>query len=113
MSEDQWEVLEEVPGALQAEIMRGVLEAQEIPVVLSQEGIGHVYGLTVGPLGSVQILVPAKDFARASQILDDYYSNALEQGGAEDLKGEEAEDFEGEDFDDDLSSIDDSSREGL
>ena len=97
MSEDQWKVLEEAPGALQAEIMRGVLEAQEIPVVLSQEGIGHVYGLTVGPLGSVKILVPAKDFERASQILDDYYSNTLTEEETDDIHGEP-------DFDDDEPS---------
>ncbi len=78
MSEAQWEVLDEVPGTLQAEIMRGMLEAQDIPVVLSQEGVGHVYGLTVGPLGRVQILVPARDLERAKQILEEYYSDSIE-----------------------------------
>jgi hypothetical protein len=84
MSEDQWEVLEEAQGALQAEILRGLLEAQEIPVVLSQEGLGHVYGMTFGRLGSVQILVPVKDFERASQILDDYYSDAKDDSANSD-----------------------------
>ena len=34
--------------------------------------------MNVGPLGEVDILVQEKDLARAQQILDDYYSGALE-----------------------------------
>jgi len=72
MSEINWEVVYETNGSLMAEILRGLLEAQEIPVVLSQEGAGRVYGLTVGTLGRVQILVPAPDLDRAEHILAEY-----------------------------------------
>jgi len=72
MAELQWEVVYETNGALLAEILRGLLEAQDISVVLSQEGAGRVYGLTVGTLGRVQILVPATDLDRAQKILDEY-----------------------------------------
>lgn len=75
MGESDWEVVYEAEGPLQAELLRGLLEAQEIPVVLSQEGIGRVYGLTVGPLAVVQILVPGSQVGRARQILKDYDSN--------------------------------------
>lgn len=75
MGESEWEVVYEAEGPLQAELLRGLLEAQEISVVLSQEGIGRVYGLTVGPLAVVQILVPESQVARARQILKDYDSN--------------------------------------
>jgi len=75
MSADKWEVLDEVPGSFQAELLRGLLEAQEIPVVLSQEGLGHVYALTVGTLGQVQVLVPAKDLERAKVVLDEFYAD--------------------------------------
>ena len=39
MPETNWEVVYETNGSFVAEILRGLLEAQEIPVVLSQEGI--------------------------------------------------------------------------
>ena len=36
MSEANWEVVYEANGSFLAEMLRGLLEAQEIPVVLSQ-----------------------------------------------------------------------------
>lgn len=69
-----WVVLDEVPGMLQAEILRGMLEAQEIPSVLSQEGAGRAIGITIGTLGAVQILVPSKELERAQEILEAYYA---------------------------------------
>jgi hypothetical protein len=77
MHSEQWEVVFETSGPFQAEMLRGVLEAQDIPVVLSQEGAGKVYGITVGPLGRVQILVPGHDVERAQQILADFESGKL------------------------------------
>ena len=74
MTDETWEVIDEVSGQFQAEIVRGILEAQEIPVVLSQEGIGHVYAFTVGSLATVQVLVPAREAERARQVLEEYYS---------------------------------------
>jgi hypothetical protein len=71
---DDWIVLDEVPGMMQAELLRGLLEAQEIPTVLSQEGAGRAMGLTIGTLGAVQILVPSKDQERAREVLEAYYS---------------------------------------
>jgi len=87
MTEENWEVVGEISGPFQAEIIRGLLEAQEIPVVLSQDGIGRVYSLTIGTAGLVQVFVPAKDFQRAKKILDDFQSGALEdQSGSEELE---------------------------
>ncbi len=74
MSEDRWEVVYHASGELEAELLRGVLEAQEIPVVLSEEGIGRVMGLTVGPSAVVDMLVPASLVDRAAEILHDYES---------------------------------------
>ncbi len=89
MGESEWEVVYEAEGPLQAELLRGLLEAQEISVVLSQEGIGRVYGLTVGPLAVVQILVPESQVGRARQILKDYDSNVgFETTDSDDAAGE-------------------------
>jgi hypothetical protein len=79
MTEDKWEVVDEVQGDIQAEILRGFLEAQGIKVYLSQEGLGHsVYAVTVGAMGTVQILVPHEQFQSARALLDEYYAGNLE-----------------------------------
>ena len=56
-------------GWLQANIVKGMLEAAEIPAQLSGEGLGTVYGLTVGPLGLVEVLVPADRAAEAKALI--------------------------------------------
>jgi hypothetical protein len=55
----------------QAEILRGVLEAQGIPAVLSQEAAGSVMPVDVGAFGQVDILVAAEQAALAREILDE------------------------------------------
>ncbi|HEX9029925.1 MAG TPA: hypothetical protein VF823_12175 [Anaerolineales bacterium] len=89
MSEEDWEVVEIVSGELQAEILGGLLEAQGVPIRLSREGIGRVYGLGVGPLAEVQILVPVYLVKRAKQVLTEYYAGDF-QLGDEDETGEES-----------------------
>ena len=81
MTEEPWEVLDEISGSIDAEIIRGMLEAQNIPVVLSQEGAGRALGLTIGSLGETQILVPKSKLESAQEVLDDYYK-ALEENQA-------------------------------
>ncbi|WP_054521492.1 putative signal transducing protein [Thermanaerothrix daxensis] len=56
-------------GRLHADIIRGFLEAAGFSVLLYQESAGAVYGLTVGPLGEVRILVPADQAADARDLL--------------------------------------------
>ena len=90
MSEGKWELVTEVSGELQADLLRNLLEAQGIQVFLNQEGAGKAYGLTVGPLGQVQVLVPEHQSQEASQIVDDYYAGKFETN--EELDSEEGED---------------------
>jgi hypothetical protein len=94
MSEERWEVIVEVAGQLQSEIMRGMLEAQGIKVWISQEGAGRAYGLNVGRLGRVQILVPAGEVEQAKALLDEYYSGQLEDETFDDYIQNETEDEE-------------------
>ncbi|OGO65862.1 MAG: hypothetical protein A2Z45_09660 [Chloroflexi bacterium RBG_19FT_COMBO_55_16] len=75
---ETWEVIAEIYGELQAELLRGLLEAQGIEVVLNQEGAGRAYGLNVGPLGQVQIMVPASSVDDARHVLADYYAGKFE-----------------------------------
>jgi hypothetical protein len=90
MSEDKWELIIEVSGEFQANMLRNLLEAQGIKVFLNQEGAGKAYGLTVGPLGQVQVLVPEHQSQEARQIVDDYYAGKFETN--EELDSEESED---------------------
>jgi hypothetical protein len=53
---------------LQAEIIKGKLEANDIPALLEYESLGPVLGLTVDGLGEVRVLVP-KDKADAARAL--------------------------------------------
>jgi hypothetical protein len=78
MTEDKWELITTVSGELQADLLRGLLEAGGIKVFLNQEGAGKVYGLTMGPMGEVQVLVPENQSEVARQIVDDYYAGKFE-----------------------------------
>lgn len=75
MGEEKWELLDEISGSIDAEIIRGLLESQGINVILSQEGAGRAIGLTVGPMGETQVLVPKNQLGKAKEILADYYRN--------------------------------------
>jgi hypothetical protein len=85
----QWVSIARVQGDLQAELLRGLLEAQEIPVLLSREGAGRAIGLTIGLLGEVEIMVPDKYKDEAISILDLYEKGAFEDQGDEDIQGNE------------------------
>lgn len=89
MSTEQWEVVDRVSGEISAELLRGLLEAQGIPVMLSQEGAGRAIGLNVGALGEVQVLVPTSSKLKAQQLIEEYYAGGFEQ--EEDSKTEEGE----------------------
>ncbi len=54
----------------EAEVLRGVLEAQGIHVTLSQEAVGSsVFPVDVGAFGQVEVFVPADQAARALKVI--------------------------------------------
>lgn len=55
-----------------AEVLRGLLEAQEIPAVLSQESAASAIPVTVGLFGLVDVLVPAALEADARRVLEEF-----------------------------------------
>jgi hypothetical protein len=54
---------------MEAQIMKGRLESEGIPVLLSYESAGLVYGLTVDGLGKVKVMVPEHLAEQARDIL--------------------------------------------
>lgn len=80
MPPKQWVLVETIPSSLQAELLRGLLEAQGIQVLLSQEGAGKALGLNVAPLGEVNILVPNGDLDKAKSVLEAFYTGYFQEG---------------------------------
>ncbi len=70
-------------GGLQAQIIRGLLEAAGIPAATAQEGAGAQYAFTVGPMGEVEVLVPADRLPEAEALLAAYDRGELETAGDE------------------------------
>ena len=54
----------------EAEIVKGRLESEGIPVLLRYESAGIVLGLTVDGLGQVEVQVPSSSAQRAKDILN-------------------------------------------
>ncbi len=64
-------------GMPSAEMIRMLLESYDIAVLIVPESAGVAYGLTVGPLGSVDILVDEEDMEKAEEILRQYEQGEL------------------------------------
>jgi len=54
---------------MEAQIIKGRLESEGIPVLLSYESAGLVYGITVDGLGEVKIMVPKALAKEAKELL--------------------------------------------
>jgi hypothetical protein len=69
MSDINWIPVYASQGRLSAEMIRLLLESFGVTAILSQESVGTVYGLTVGDLGEVDILVKESQAEDAREIL--------------------------------------------
>jgi hypothetical protein len=78
MSEKKWKIIEQASDAIQAEVLRGFLEAQGFLVLISREGYQAAIGITGHPLANIQILVPEDQAEDAKQTLKDYYAGKFE-----------------------------------
>jgi len=65
-------------GMLEAESVKIMLESFGITSYFNQESAGTVYGLTVGSLGEVQVLVPYGQITEARKIIEDMRAGKLE-----------------------------------
>jgi hypothetical protein len=54
---------------MEAQVIKGRLESEGIPVLLSYESAGLVYGITIDGLGEVKIMVPQHLAEQAREIL--------------------------------------------
>ena len=66
MSEMKYEMLAEIYGRMEAELIKSYLEAHEIDVELFQESIGqNIYPTTIDQLGKVQVFVKKENLEEA------------------------------------------------
>ena len=76
--EPEYEVIATASGGIEAEILRGLLEAHDVQVWLRRESAGSAFGLNVGPLGQVELAVPVEQKEEALNLLEDYRSGRLD-----------------------------------
>ena len=68
-----YELLTEVNGRMQADLLKSYLEAEGIPVEIFQEAAGHnVYPVMVDGLGLTQLFVPKDRAAEARELLEQF-----------------------------------------
>jgi hypothetical protein len=93
MTDEEWVLVDKVQGQLQAEIIKGLLEAQGIMVWLNAQGAARAYAVSVGTLGAVELLVPSSAAEEARQVLDAYNRGDFDNI---ELKGPETDEGHGE-----------------
>ena len=80
---------------VEAEVMRSKLESEGIPCLLQREAAGSVFGITIGPLGEVRVLVPEPLADRAIDLLSEGQAGASdEDAGDEELPPDAAQEDE-------------------
>lgn len=65
-------------GKLEAESVKILLESFGIPAFVNQESAGSTYGLTVGPLGEVDVFVEDSNIEEAKKIITAMKEGKLE-----------------------------------
>lgn len=83
MDDNNWVKVGEVYGELAGEQLRALFESVGIACQTFQEAAGRVLlGATFGPLGQVDLFVPAAQVETARQLLADYERGVLDDGDA-------------------------------
>ena len=73
----KWELLTEVQGRWEADIIKAFLAGSGIDSELFQEAAGQLFPTTLDILGRVQIFVPKEQVNEARKLLEEY-NNATE-----------------------------------
>jgi hypothetical protein len=71
--EMKYELLTELTGRLEADLLESYLEANGVDVELFQESVGqNAYPVTVDMLGHVQVFVPKGKLKQAKKLLEKF-----------------------------------------
>ena len=73
MDKLKWELLTEVNGRMEADMLKSYLEPAGTQFEMLQEAVGHhIYPVTIDGLGRVQLFVSKEQAADARTILTEY-----------------------------------------
>jgi len=75
---EEYVVVYTANGQLEGQMIRAFLESHGIQVLAYEESVGMTYGLTITPLGQVDIRVPEAQVEEAQQILADMQAGKYE-----------------------------------
>lgn len=75
----KWEILVEIQGRLEADLLESYLEANGIDVELIQEAIGHSIPVTVDGLGRVQVFVAKNNVREARKLLKEFQEGSKQE----------------------------------
>ena len=75
---DDFESVYSASGRLDGEMMKNLLESFEFECILLGESVGSTYGLTVTPVGKVEVMVRSSAVAEATRIIQEYQNGKLE-----------------------------------
>jgi len=90
MEELKWELLTEVQGRFNADILKAFFDEYGIEIETFQESLGqHIYPTTLDILGNVQIFVSKEQAEDARKLLEEYNNNALEEDADEEPDADE------------------------
>jgi hypothetical protein len=70
-SKDDFVVVYKANGMMTAQIIKGKLESNGIPVLLKYESVGQTFGLTVDGLGEVKVMVAREQEQEARALLNE------------------------------------------
>jgi hypothetical protein len=80
MEKMEYEMLTEIQGRLEAELLESYLEANGVDVELIQESVGHsAYPVTIDGLGRVQVFVPKAVLQSAKLLLKDFQEGSVQE----------------------------------
>lgn len=76
MNKLAYELLVEIQGRMEADLIKSYLEAYDVPVELFQESVGYnIYPVTIDGLGRVQLFVPKEKMKEARRLLEQYQTS--------------------------------------
>ncbi len=75
MDELKWELLTEIQGRWEADIIKAYLADHGIDSELFQEAVGQLIPTSLDAFGRVQIFVPKEDVKTAQQLLAEYFES--------------------------------------
>jgi len=70
MDKLSWELLTQIDGLIQAEVLQSYLQANDVPVeIIRETGMPSTYPFTADEFGPVDVYVPKEVIERARELL--------------------------------------------